>query len=158
MSYKQWGALAKLLTDIRKIAVNFTPTSAGHDQQGQIVADRRRILLLVKNFKHQLIGTLGQSTTHQVIVPLIFALDEWLIKKYFVNRYDQWPLLQRSVFKTTNGGRLFYRRLDGLLIQQNVPPFVYQSYYFWLKYGFCGMYFDAPQTRQQYLRKLSSLL
>ena len=89
---------------------------------------------------------------------VVLSLDEWIIKQYFMGRFMRWPLLQQSLFNVGNGGRLFYRTLDKLLKVQGQEIFIYQTYYFLLKEGFCGMYMDEQITRQHHLNTLETIL
>lgn len=158
MTYQQWLLLAELLDTFQNVALKLDDLPRNDAQKVPINAIQREILLFIKDFKNKLAVQVDQDTVFNTVIPLIFFLDEWLIKHYFQGRIGQWPLLQQRVYKTANGGRLFYRSLDKSLVHGKQHRFVYETYYFLLKDGFCGMHFDKPSTRKHYLTKLEAIL
>jgi len=124
MTYQQWVLFAKLLDVVRNMAVKLDELTCNGEQKEQINAIQQKMLLFVTDFKNKLAAQVDQETVRNTVIPLVFFLDEWLIKQYFKGRIGQWPLLQQSVCKTTNGGRLFYRSLDKSLSHGKQHKFV----------------------------------
>jgi type IV/VI secretion system ImpK/VasF family protein len=69
-----------------------------------------------------------------------------------------WPLLQKELFKIDNAGEVFYEFLDELLSKPQTHMFIYEVYYFCMRYGFRGRYENNPVKVTEYLKKLQAKL
>ena len=92
----------------------------------------------------------------------IFGLVVWL-DEIMSEPYEQaphpWPILQQEIFKTTEGGVVFYEYLDEVILNPFYPRFIYQFYYCMLKGGYKGKYVqDSQYVIQNYLTRLEEIL
>ena len=119
---------------------------------------RKKLMVLFQTFQEQLREKLAPDTIKQMAIPLVFYLDDLVLKTAFTSRYAEWALLQEHFYNTTNGGTLFYKYLEKYLNETDIHPIVYQLYYFLLKDGFGGMYLHDTETQQNYLSLLENKL
>ena len=155
-----WLLLQKLLMKVRLLSEEQLSENQLRQPVSveQVASLQQQLVLLLNGFRHKLEAKLQQGQVRDILLPVALALDEWLLKKYFQDRPHDWPLLQTKLFQLEHGGEQFYQLLDQQLTRSEVTRFVLEIYYFFLKNGFCGMYFNAPDMRNRYLKALENKL
>ena len=152
MGFKHWLLLRKLLTASRQFAKKSLGENSKVENVGRV---QQKILTLLDGFQRQLKTMTNPPAIKEILLPVTLFLDEWLLKHYFQHRPQDWPLLQSQLFQVEHGGALFYETLDQYFKQDQPPYYVLEVYYFCLKSGFSGMYFNAPEQRDYYLKTLA---
>jgi type VI protein secretion system component VasF len=66
----------------------------------------------------------------------------------------KWAPLQKDFYAAYNAGEIFFKSLDEILDEPNIPNIVYQVYYTMLKRGFQGKYKDSKTQISKYLEML----
>ena len=85
-------------------------------------------------------------------------IDELIQTNFLRAMQLSWPLLQKELFQIDNAGEVFYEILDDILIKPQTPLFIYEVYYFCMRYGFRGRYEGNPVKVTEYLKKLQARL
>ena len=150
-----WLLLRQLLMKVRLLSEDQLRQQASTEQ---IASLQQQLVRLLSAFQHKLKAKMKPPQVRDILLPVTLALDEWLLKQYFQDRPHDWPLLQTKLFQLEHGGEQFYQLLDQQLTRSDVTYFVLEIYYFFLKNGFCGMYFNAPDMRGRYLKALADKL
>ena len=91
---------------------------------------------------------LTESDAYYVVFALTVHCDE-LAQKYSGN-IDNWHSLQYQLYKTTNGGDMFFGYLDAILGRNDINSTVYEVYYFCLSDGFSGKYMENLSRLSSY--------
>jgi len=155
MGLKYWLLLRQLLTTSRRVSSKVLEQKDAPPKIDQL---QRYLLALIHQLQTKLEQNKKAEFATAVSLPVTLYLDEWLMKQYFQNRPNQWALLQTELFQVEHGGTLFYQLLDQHLNQSNPSKFILEVYYFLLKSGFCGVHFNAPKVREEYLIKIEKRL
>jgi len=155
MGLKNWLLLRQLILASHRYAKQLP---SGPISQSDMQRFHNIMLALIKQFQNKFSAANNRVLARDVLLPLVFYLDEKLMKTYFYQHPERWPLLQKSLFNVDHGGILFYQLLDKHLQVQNLPLFIVEMYYFFFKSDFHGRYFNAPQKRDVYLQTLTKKL
>lgn len=99
-----------------------------------------------------------ERDTYLILFPIVAQIDELIQTNFLVALQTDWPLLQKELFQIDNAGESFYNILDDVLLKPQTPLFIYEVYYFCLRYGFRGRYKDHPVKIKEYLKKLETRL
>jgi type IV/VI secretion system ImpK/VasF family protein len=100
----------------------------------------------------------SERDTYLVLFPIVAQIDELIQTNFLRAMKTSWPLLQKELFQIDNAGDVFYEILDDILIKPQTPMFIYEVYYFCLRYGFRGRYESHPVKVTGYLKKLQARL
>lgn len=121
-------------------------------------AMQRRRAGLVQQLGELRTSLLEQHTereAYQLLFPIVVFLDEAVLVGYPGLDSPAWPLLQREFFDTDSGGELFYEALDDIL-DQSLPPLVYETFLFCLKLGFRGRFSGNEARIAGYKKRLAA--
>jgi type IV/VI secretion system ImpK/VasF family protein len=100
----------------------------------------------------------SERDTYIILFAVVAQIDE-LIQANFLRAMSlSWPLLQKELFQIDNAGDVFYEILDDILPKPQTHTFIYEVYYFCLRYGFRGRYENNPVKITEYLKKLYARL
>jgi type IV/VI secretion system ImpK/VasF family protein len=100
----------------------------------------------------------SERDTYIILFAVVAQIDE-LIQVNFLRTMNLiWPLLQKELFQIDNAGDVFYEILDDILQKPQTHTFIYEVYYFCMRYGFRGRYESNPVKFTEYLRKLQAKL
>ena len=94
---------------------------------------------------------------------IIFHTDEYVLKRILANENSTtkktlWPLLQKRIFNTSQGGELFYSILTHILASPDRYSFAVQVFYYCLQQGFKGRLWDLETERDNYIKKCESAI
>jgi len=91
-----------------------------------------------------------------VLFAVVAQIDELIQTNFLQTMNISWPLLQKELFQIDNAGEVFYEILDEILPKPQTPIFVYEVYFFCLRYGFRGRYEGNPVKVAEYIKILQS--
>lgn len=96
----------------------------------------------------------SESDVYMILFALVAHIDE-IVQNNILKSLDiSWPLLQKELFQIENAGDVYYEILDSILQKPQTNPFIYEVYYFCLRYGFRGRHDNNPASVQEYIKKL----
>lgn len=99
-----------------------------------------------------------ERDTYMILFAIVAHIDEIVQNKILRAMNVSWPLLQKELFQIENAGEVYYEVLDGILQKPQTDPFIYEVYYFCLRYGFRGRYENKPASVVEYIKKLKDKL
>lgn len=123
-----------------------------------LVRIRSEIRIQLDFLRASLAEQYAERDSYLILFPIVAQIDELIQTNFLTTMQTDWPLLQKELFQIDNAGESFYNILDDILLKPQTPLFVYEVYYFCLKYGFRGRYKDHPVKIKEYLKKLQSRL
>ena len=100
----------------------------------------------------------SERDTYLILFALVAQIDELIQTNFLRTMHISWPLLQKELFQIDNAGDVFYEILDDILPKPQTHVFIYEVYYFCLRYGFRGRYENNPVKITEYLKKLQAKL
>jgi type IV/VI secretion system ImpK/VasF family protein len=116
---------------------------------------RNQIISSLEQLKDNLEQLLDESHVHFILFALVALVDEEMQCQLPPSESIQWTPIQRDFYDTTNAGELFYKTLDEILDNSNIPTIVYEVFYFVLKRGFRGKHAKSASRINRYLTFLS---
>jgi type IV/VI secretion system ImpK/VasF family protein len=100
----------------------------------------------------------SERDTYIILFAVVAQIDE-LIQAIFLRTMNiSWPLLQKELFQIDNAGDVFFDILDDIMLKPQTYTFIYEVYYFCLRYGFRGRYENNPVKLTEYKKKLQAKL
>lgn len=96
---------------------------------------------------------LPEHEVHYVLFPIVVHFDE-LARLVSRGATAKWEPLQSELYDVSNGGELFYVRLEERLQQKETPSIVFEVFYFCLSNGFLGKLADDPKRIDEYKSRL----
>ena len=99
-----------------------------------------------------------ERDTYMILFAIVAHIDEIVQNNILRAMNIDWPLLQKELFQVENAGEVYYEVLDSILQKPQTDPFIYEVYYFCLRYGFRGRYESKPATILEYIKKLQDKL
>lgn len=100
----------------------------------------------------------SERDTYLVLFAVVAQIDELIQTNLLRTLNINWPLMQKELFQIDNAGEVFYEILDDVLLKPQTPVFIYEVYFFCLRYGFRGRYENSPVKITEYLKKLQARL
>jgi len=100
----------------------------------------------------------SERDTYIVLFAVVAQIDELIQTNFLHTMNISWPLLQKELFQIDNSGEVFYEILDDILPKPQTHTFIYEVYYFCMRYGFRGRYENNPVKVTEYLKKLQARL
>jgi len=181
MKNKHWEAMHEVYTKMEKLCGRslYTPedwlyASSDDLQQGvevpqadsdisgrtsdDIVQIRAELRTKLDFLRATLEDQYSERDTYLVLFPIVAQIDELIQTNFLRAMQTSWPLLQKELFQIDNAGEVFYEILDDILLKPQTPIFIYEVYYFCLRYGFRGRYESDPVKVTGYLKKLQARL
>ena len=98
-----------------------------------------------------------QKTSYQLLFALAITMDERVLYRH-PNAPVRWEPLQNVFFDVSEGGSLFYKWLENLLVEPATHPFVFELYTYCLRSGFRGIYSESPEKVDTILARLDAHL
>lgn len=118
-----------------------------------------------------------EKELNYVMSALVFYCDELVLTKcltevfsklechYYTNFHSpafvvktQWPSLQQSQLHCREGGEIFFKNINELLIGSSNLALAAEVYYFCLKRGFLGRYVNSPHEINRNLTELAQII
>ncbi|OPY12637.1 MAG: hypothetical protein A4E66_01074 [Syntrophus sp. PtaB.Bin001] len=179
MKNKSWEAIHEIYTRMEKLCGKslYLPEESlyaaregqqeGEERQpdtGEVysIDDIVRIRAELRNQLDFLKATLAEQyserDTYMVLFAIVAQIDELIQTNFLRTLNTAWPLLQKELFQIEDAGEVFYEILDDILAKPQTPTFVYEVYYFCMRYGFRGRYENNPVKVMEYLKKLQAKL
>jgi type VI secretion system protein ImpK len=138
---KNCGPLSSVQSDL-------TPVNGNGDR----ILEIHNILIdELGNFKETIDSLLTANEAKLALIPVVLYFDELILTNYFMDRPLKWPLLQKKIFNTDNGGEKFFKIADLVLKKEKTDKFVFEVFYFCIKHGFRGKYIDRENKIKEYL-------
>lgn len=157
MRHRWWHDLSDTLQRIRTLTEQ-TSTRLEHEEQtgAQEILEwlNGEVLRLLLELKKRLEALIADDIVLLMLSPLVLLSDEIILTRLPARLNRTWPLLQKVVLERDDGGQLFYRRLEELLLDARCPKEVLQVYYYCLKAGFQGRYAGDPPGHAEIVERL----
>lgn len=120
-----------------------------------ILSIYQRTLTNIQQCRKSLAAILSEQEVKLVMQALIFHVDETVLTIKMASRLWQkkrflWPGMQKELLQCRNGGEKFFINLNHLLKHSEDNRMALEVYYFCLKQGFKGCYFNDPEKIKQY--------
>lgn len=180
MKNKQWEAIHEIYTKMerlcgRSLYVSEASLFAGTGERREnediqtgvgveaysaddIVRIRAELRTQLDFLKSTFTEQYSERDTYIILFAIVAQIDE-LIQTNFLRTINiSWPLLQKELFQIDNAGEVFYEILDDILPKPQTHSFIYEVYYFCLRYGFRGRYENNPVKITEYMKKLHARL
>ncbi len=151
MNYLYWQEISFFLNDLDKERLAFEKSTINPDS---IENCRTKMTNLVEVLKSSLEQRLDKYHASLIIFPIVAAIDEKMQGYDFNASKIKWAPLQKDFYAAYNAGEIFFKSLDEILDEPNIPNIVYQVYYTMLKRGFQGKYKDSKTQISKYLDML----
>jgi len=100
----------------------------------------------------------SERDTYMILFAIVAQIDELIQTNLLRTMNTSWPVLQKELFQIENAGEVFYEILDDILAKPQTHTFVYEVYFFCIRYGFRGRYESNPVKITEYLKKLQAKL
>ncbi len=169
--YGYFIALEESYSKISILAANAQPTSTNEIMGSDVGAAEpidclpiyQEIAKSLEECQKQLTPLLTKMELKYLLCALIFHCDETVLtKKLPTNRLIptlcEWPGLQKKMLHCRDGGERFFNHLDKLLQHSRDYKMAIEVYYFCLKQGFVGCYFNDPKKIQYYLTRCAEVI
>ncbi len=151
MNYLYWQEISFFLNDLDKERITFEKTTITPES---MESTRKKMSTLVENLKSSLELRLDKHHSSLIIFAIIASLDERMQGYDYNSSKVKWSPLQKDFYAAYTAGEVFYKSLDEILDDHNIPNIVYQVYYAMLKRGFQGKYKDSKTQIAKYLDML----
>lgn len=178
MKNKQWEAIHEVYSQMEKLCGRslYLPEDRLHPLRETAAADKTliggadvcsaddliRIRSELRNQLDYLKSVVAQQyserDTYIILFPIVAQIDELIQVNFLRSMNLTWPLLQKELFQIDNAGDVFYEILDDILQKPQTYPFIFEVYYFCMRYGFRGRYENNPVKFGEYLKKLQAKL
>lgn len=119
---------------------------------------RQQARTLLGHLAKDLSAALGPSNAQEVLLPLVFACDEQVLRRLPRSVQKTWPLLQAELFGITDGGEKFFQLVDEKLLQVQPMPLLLEVLLYCLGRGFLGRYVNEPAKLLPYKDRLKERL
>ncbi len=151
MNYLYWQEISFFLNDIDKEKVLFEKSSMNTDAMENT---RKKMTELVEVMKSSLEQRMDKYHASLIIFPIVAAIDEKMQGYDYNSNKNKWMPLQKDFYAAYNAGEIFFKSLDEILDDPNIPNIVFQVNYTILKRGFQGKYKDSKTQISKYLDML----
>lgn len=181
MKNKSWEAIHEIYTRMEKLCGRslYVPEELLHaggeehrkgaeieepeaSQDSYSIDDIVRIRAELRNQLDFLQATLAEQfsgrETYMVLFAVAAQIDELIQTNVLRTMNTSWPLLQKELFDIEDAGEVFYEILDDILSKPQTSLFVYEVYFFCMRYGFRGRYENNHVKVTEYLKKLQAKL
>lgn len=123
-----------------------------------IVRIRAELRTQLDFLKAVLVEQYSERDTYLILFAIVAQIDELIQTNFLRTMNISWPLLQKELFQIDNAGEVFYDILDDILPKPQTHTFIYEVYYFCLRFGFRGRYENNPVKISEYMKKLQARL
>lgn len=152
MNYLYWQEISFFLNELDKEKVAFEKGSMNPEEMEN---SRTKMMNTLENLKYGLEQRMDKYQASLILFPIVAATDEKMrVFDYNTSNKVIWSPLQKDFFSSYNAGEIFFKSLDDILDDPNVPNIVFQVYFAMLKRGFQGKYKDSKTQIAKYLDML----
>ncbi|HET9934809.1 MAG TPA: DotU family type IV/VI secretion system protein [Polyangiaceae bacterium] len=110
-----------------------------HPAGADLVMLRSHMRRRLNELRTTLAEVLAENEVYYVLFPIVVYADE-LVSTATRGAVQRWEPMQGEFYEIDNGGELFYEVCAERLKQDETHPLVFETFYFCLMDGFCGMY------------------
>lgn len=151
MNYQYWQEISFFLNDLDKEKMAFEKSAMNSESMENT---RAKMVNLIEVMKTSLEQRMDKYHASLIIFPVVAAIDEKMQGYDFNSTKAKWAPLQKDFYAAYNAGEIFFKSLDEILDDPNIPNIVFQVYYAMLKRGFQGKYKDSKTQISKYLEML----
>ena len=151
MNYLYWQEISHFLNDIDKEKILFEKSSMNTEAMENT---RKKMTDLVDVLKSSLEQRMDKYHASLIIFPIVAAIDEKMQGYDYNSNKSKWMPLQKDFYAAYNAGEIFFKSLDEILDDPNIPNIVYQVNYTILKRGFQRKYKYSKTQINKYLDML----
>ena len=151
MSYQHWQEISFFLNDLDKERMLFEKNTITPES---MESTRKKMTHLIETVISSLEKKLEKQHVSLITFAIVAALDEKMQGYDYHTSKVRWAPLQKDFYSAYTAGEIFYKSLDEILDDPNIPNIVYQVYYMMLKRGFQGKYRDSKTQIAKYLEML----
>lgn len=148
MNYLYWLEISSFLNDIDRERQLFEKNIITLES---MEATRKKMTSFVENIKSSLEQRLDRHHASLIVFAIVAGIDEKMQSYDYNTSKVRWAPLQKDFYAAYTAGEIFYKSLDEILEDPNIPNIVYQVYYTMLKRGFQGKYRDSKTQIAKYL-------
>lgn len=151
MNYQYWQEISFFLNELDKERVIFEKGAMNLDEMDN---SRKKMMSKLESLKSSLEQRMDKYQASLVLFPIVAATDEKMQAYDYNSTKIKWSTLQKDFFASNTAGEIFFKSLDEILDDPNIPNIVFQVYYAMLKRGFQGKYKDSKTQIAKYLDML----
>lgn len=148
MNYQYWQEISSFLNDLENERTLFEKSAM---LQENMEGARKKIISLLEILKSSFEQRLDKFHASSILFPIVAMVDEKMQGYEMSNNKVKWSPLQKDYYSAYNAGEIFFKTLDEMLDNPNIPNIIYQVYYTMLKIGFQGKYKDSKTQINKYL-------
>ncbi len=148
MNFRYWQDISFYLNEIDQEKSAFNKKEISTDS---IEATRKKISYLLEQLKVDLEQKIHKDHVSLILFSLVAGVDEQMQSFDYNHLKSRWIPLQKDFYSAYTAGELFFKTIDDILDNPNVPVLVYEVFYYTLKRGFQGKYRDSKTQLQKYL-------
>jgi len=152
MNNEYWSEISYYLSEIDQQKLTCCSKKLNAET---ILSLRNQVISSLEQLKDNLEQLLDESHVHYILFALVALVDEEIQCQLPPGETIQWTPIQRDFYDTTHAGELFYKTLDEILDNSNIPTIIYEVFYFVLKRGFRGKHAKSASRINRYLTFLS---
>lgn len=151
MNYLYWQEISFFLNAFDKEREIFEKSSM---DARAMESTRTNIANTVEILKSSLEQRFDKYQASLILFPIVAGLDEKMQAYDYNSNKIKWDPLQKDFYSSYNAGEIFFKSLDDILDDPNIPNIVFQIYFAMLKRGFQGKYKDSKTQIAKYLEML----
>ncbi|MCE2983460.1 MAG: DotU family type IV/VI secretion system protein [Parachlamydia sp.] len=151
MNYLYWQEISFFLNELDKERGVFEKSPMHTEDMDR---SRDKMTNTLETLRSGLEQRMDKYQASLVLFPIVAALDEKMQAYDYNSNKIKWAPLQKDFFSSYNAGEIFFKSLDDILDDPNIPNIVFQVYYAMLKRGFQGKYKDSKTQIAKYLDML----
>lgn len=151
MNYQHWQEISFYLNELDKERIAFEKNDISAET---IEPTRKKMMTLLEHLKTSLELRIDKHHTSLIIFAIVAAVDEKMQSYDYNESRVKWAPLQKDFYSAFNAGEIFFKSLDEILDDPNIPNIVYQVFYSMLKRGFQGKYRESKTQIAKYLDML----
>lgn len=151
MNYQHWQEISFYLNELDRERIGFEKNAINEES---IEPVRKKMMTLVEHLKTSLELRIDKHHTSLIIFAIVASVDERMQSYDYSESKVRWTPLQKDFYSAFNAGEIFFKSLDEILDDTNIPNIVYQVFYSMLKRGFQGKYRESKTQIAKYLDML----
>lgn len=151
MNYLYWQEISSFLHDLDKERQVFEKSAMTSESMENT---RAKMMNLFEVLKSSLEQRMDKYHASLILFPMVAATDEKMQSYDYNSTKVKWAPLQKDFYAAYTAGEIFFKTLDEILDEPNIPNIVYQVFYAMLKRGFQGKYKDSKTQINKYLEML----
>jgi type IV/VI secretion system ImpK/VasF family protein len=151
MNFQHWQDISFYLNEIDTERNAFGKEEITPDS---LENTRKKISYILEQLKGDLEQKMNKDYASLILFALIAGVDEQMQTFNYNHLKVRWNPLQKDFYSAYTAGEIFFKTIDDILDNPNVPSLVYEVFYYILKRGFQGKYKDSKTHLQKYLELL----